>query len=59
MHMDMSGSAAALGSALAAGRLGIKRNILFVAAAAENAIDANAYKPHAIIKSHKASTRNS
>lgn len=28
MHMDMAGSAAALGSALAAGRLGIKRNIL-------------------------------
>ena len=49
-HMDMSGSAVSLGSALAVGRLKVKRNVLFVAAVAENAIDGNAFKPHAIIR---------
>ena len=42
--MDMSGSAVTLASALAVGRLGLKRNVLFVAAVAENAIGSKAYK---------------
>jgi leucyl aminopeptidase len=52
MHMDMSGSAATLGAALAVGRLKLKRNVVFVLAVAENAIDALAYKPHNILRSH-------
>jgi leucyl aminopeptidase len=56
MHMDMGGSAAVLGTALAVHRLGLKRNIVFVVGAVENAIDSLAYKPHAIIKSHKGLT---
>lgn len=56
MHADMGGSAAVLGTALIAKELGIKRNVLFVVGAVENAIDALAYKPHAIIRSHKGLT---
>lgn len=56
MHMDMGGCAAVLGSALAASKLGLKRNVVFVCAVAENAIDSLAYKPHAVIKSHKGLT---
>jgi len=36
--------------------LGIKRNVVFVLAIAENAIDSLSYKPHAIIRSHKGFT---
>jgi leucyl aminopeptidase len=56
MYMDMGGSAAALGACLAVHRLGIKRNVVFIAAVAENAMDANSYKPHSIIRSHKGLT---
>lgn len=56
MHMDMCGSAASLSSALACYRLGVKRNIVFVVAVAENAIGSLAYKPKSIIKSHKGLT---
>lgn len=56
MHMDMGGSAAVLGSLLAAHRLGVKRNIVAIATVAENAIDAAAYKPKNIIRSHKGLT---
>jgi leucyl aminopeptidase len=56
MHMDKGGASAALGCALAAGRLNIKRNVVFVAAVAENSIDSLSYKPKAIIKSLKGLT---
>ena len=36
--------------------LGVKRNVLFVLAIAENAVDAAAFKPHNIIRSHKGLT---
>lgn len=56
MYMDMGGAAAACGAALTCGRLGIKRNIVFILAIAENAVDALSFKPHNIIKSHKGLT---
>jgi leucyl aminopeptidase len=56
MHMDMCGSAVALSCARAAHRAGLKRNVLFVAAVAENAIGGLAYKPKSIIRSHKGLT---
>ena len=56
MHMDMSGSAAAIGALLACHRLGLKRNVVFVAAVAENAIGSRSYKPKNIIRSHKGLT---
>jgi leucyl aminopeptidase len=56
MHMDMGGASAVLGAMLAIHRMGIKRNVVGVATVAENAIDSLAYKPHAIIRSHKGLT---
>jgi len=56
MHMDMGGASAVLGAMLAIGRLGLKRNVVAIAAVAENAIGENAYKPKAIIRSHKGYT---
>ncbi|RYY33082.1 hypothetical protein EON62_04610, partial [archaeon] len=56
MHMDMGGSAAVLGAAYAIARLGLKRNVVFVVGAVENSVDALAYKPHAILRSHKGLT---
>jgi leucyl aminopeptidase len=56
MHMDMGGSAAVLGAFRALTQLGVKRNVVAVLAVAENAIDANSFKPHNIIRSHKGLT---
>ena len=56
MHMDMGGSAAVLGAFRALTQLGVKRNVVAVLAVAENAIDANAFKPHNILRSHKGLT---
>jgi leucyl aminopeptidase len=56
MHMDMAGSAAVLGAALSVHRFGLKRNVVFVVGAVENAIDALSYKPHCILRSHKGIT---
>ena len=47
---------AVLGAALTIHRLGIKRNVVFVLAIAENSMDSLAFKPHAIIRSHKGLT---
>ena len=54
--MDMGGASVALSTALACHRLGLKRNVIFVAAVAENAIGSRAYKPKNIIRSHKGLT---
>jgi leucyl aminopeptidase len=56
MHLDKSGAAVALAASVAASRLNIPKNIVFVLALAENAIGSGSYKPHAIIKSHKGIT---
>jgi len=49
MRSDMSGAAAVIGTLRAALELGIKKNIIFAFGAAENAIDADAYKPGDVI----------
>ena len=56
MHLDMCGSAAVLGTLYLALEQKLKKNITAVLAIAENAIDANAYKPHAIVRSHSGMT---
>jgi len=56
MHMDMGGSAAVLGAFKALAALGVARNVVAVLAVAENAIDANSFKPHNILRSHKGLT---
>lgn len=56
MHMDKGGASAVLGAFVAAVRLGVKRNIVAIATCAENSIGSKAYKPHAIIRSHKGLT---
>ncbi len=45
MREDMSGAAAVIGALKATFELKIKKNIIFAFGAAENAIDANSYKP--------------
>jgi leucyl aminopeptidase len=54
--MDMGGAAAVLGCCRTVARLGVKRNVVFVLAVAENAIGSRAYKPHAVIRSHAGKT---
>lgn len=56
MHMDKQGGSNVLGIALAAGRLNVKRNVVFVVAAAENAIDAASYKPHCVMRAKNGKT---
>lgn len=45
MRCDMGGAAAVLGTILAAAKIGLKSNITGVISSAENAIDAESYKP--------------
>lgn len=66
--MDKQGASSVLGCALAVARLSklaketgndsirIKRNIVFVVATAENAIDAASYKPHCIMRAKNGKT---
>lgn len=56
MHLDMGGAAAVLGAALTIARSQAKKNVVFILALAENAIGSKAYKPHALIRSHKGLT---
>lgn len=56
MHMDMGGSAAVLSAFHTAVSLGLKKNLVAVLALAENAIGAEAYKPHAILEAHDGQT---
>eukprot|EP00042_Codosiga_hollandica_P057325 m.846185 g.846185 ORF g.846185 m.846185 type:complete len:515 (-) comp59556_c0_seq9:90-1634(-) len=56
MHLDKSGAVVALAAADAVARAGLRKNVVFVLALAENCIGSRAYKPHAIIKSHKGLT---
>lgn len=52
MREDMSGAAAVLATLKNAVELNIKKNIIFACGIAENAIDANAYKPGDVIVGH-------
>ncbi len=56
MRCDMSGAAAVLGTLKNAIALGIKKNVIFVAAIAENAIGSGAYKPGDVIRSYDGKT---
>ena len=49
MREDMSGAAAVIGALKATLELKIRKNIIFAFGAAENAIDANSYKPGDVI----------
>jgi len=56
MKMDMSGSAAVVGTLKNTIALNLKKNILFVFALAENAIGTNAYKPGDVIRGYSGKT---
>ncbi|NLE65404.1 MAG: leucyl aminopeptidase [Elusimicrobia bacterium] len=52
MREDMSGAAAVVGLLKAAIDLKVRKNLIFAMGLAENAIDANAYKPGDVIRGH-------
>ncbi len=56
MREDMSGAAAVIGVLKVALALKIKKNIIFAFGAAENAIDANSYKPGDVVTSYSGKT---
>jgi len=56
MRTDMSGAAAVLGVLKNVITLGLKKNLLFVLAVAENAVDAHSYKPGDIVRSYSGKT---
>jgi leucyl aminopeptidase len=56
MHLDKTGATAVLGTLHATLALKPEKNVVFVCAIAENAIDAEAYKPGDILKSLKGLT---
>lgn len=56
MREDMSGAAAVIGTLRAVLALKPKKNILFAFGAAENAIDANSYKPGDVFTSYSGKT---
>ena len=56
MKLDMGGAATVLGAFKTAVELKIKKNIVLVIGTAENAIDANSYKPGDVIKSYDGKT---
>ncbi|MFA6378518.1 MAG: leucyl aminopeptidase, partial [Candidatus Omnitrophota bacterium] len=56
MRSDMAGAAAVLGVLKNAISLGVKKNILFVVAIAENAIGKSAQKPGDVVKSYDGKT---
>lgn len=56
MYYDKAGACAVIGALSGALELGIKKNVVFAMGFAENAIDANSYKPMDIIKSMKGIT---
>lgn len=56
MHMDMSGGASVIGAITAAAKLGIKKNVVAIIPAAENAVSDRAMRAGDIIKSHSGKT---
>lgn len=56
MHMDMSGGAIVMHAVIAAARLGIKKNIVAIVPAVENAISGHSYRPGDILRSMSGKT---
>lgn len=56
MYLDKGGACSVLGALHGTMELGIRMNAVFAVGLAENAIDANSYKPMDIIKSMKGYT---
>ena len=56
MRYDMSGAAAVIGALKTTLDLKLKKNVIFAVGIAENAIDANAYKPGDVFKSYSGKT---
>lgn len=56
MYLDKGGACSVLGALYGAIELGIKMNVVFAVGLAENAIDANSYKPMDILTSMKGYT---
>jgi leucyl aminopeptidase len=56
MHMDMSGGASVIAAILCAAELGLKKNIIALVPAAENAISDRAMRPGDIITSYSGKT---
>ena len=56
MHMDMSGGSAVIASIACAAKLGIKKNIVAIVPAAENAVSARSMRAGDIINSHAGKT---
>ncbi|MBP7770523.1 MAG: leucyl aminopeptidase family protein [Candidatus Pacebacteria bacterium] len=56
MHMDMSGGAAVIHATILAARLGLKKNVVALVPAVENASASNAFRPGDILKSMSGKT---
>jgi leucyl aminopeptidase len=56
MYMDKGGACAVYGAMISAIKSNLGRNVIFAMALAENAIDAESYKPHDILTSMKGLT---
>lgn len=56
MHMDMSGGASVIAAIVAAAKLGLKKNIVALIPAAENAVSEKSMRAGDIIKSHAGKT---
>jgi len=56
MHMDMSGGAAVIHTAILAAKLGVKKNVIALVPAVENNLAANAMRPGDILKSMSGKT---
>lgn len=56
MHMDMSGGAAVIHAVIAAAKLGLKKNVVALVPAVENAPASNAFRPGDILKSMSGKT---
>ncbi|MCB9811818.1 leucyl aminopeptidase family protein [Candidatus Nomurabacteria bacterium] len=56
MHLDMSGGASVIASIVCAAKLGLKKNIVALVPAAENAVSDRAMRAGDIIKSHSGKT---
>lgn len=56
MHMDMSGGSSVIAAVLCAAKLGLKKNIVGIVPAAENAVSDAAMRPGDIITAHNGKT---
>jgi leucyl aminopeptidase len=56
MHMDMSGGSSVMATIVCAAKLGVKKNIVAIIPAAENAVSDRAMRAGDIIKSHSGKT---